>query len=186
MGDKLYFCFGAFRGDKTNLHPDHAWNGMYANGATGLAVLRRDGFASMNGEAGGGVLTTRPVSFKGKYLFVNLDSDQGELRVEILDRDGVVLEPFSRRNCVPVSTDSTIRRIRWKEYPDLAEIRERPVRFRFYLTNGRLYSFWVASKESGASQGYMGAGGPGIPGNKDTVGIEGYEATQSSLEALRL
>lgn len=46
----------------------------------------------------------------------------------------------------------------------------RPVRFRFQLTNGSLYSFWVSPEESGASYGYVGAGGPGFTEPTDTVG----------------
>jgi len=37
------------------------------------------------------------------------------------------------------------------------------VRFRFFLTRSRVYSFWVADAETGRSRGYMGAGGPGYP-----------------------
>jgi hypothetical protein len=51
-------------------------------------VLRRDGFASMDAGEEGGVLTTRPVRFRGKHLFVNLDAPSGELRAEVLDADG--------------------------------------------------------------------------------------------------
>src|SRR2546426_11227408 len=54
--------------------------------ATGLATLRRDGFASMDAGETGGTLTTRPVRFSGKHLFVNVDNAKGELRVEILDQ----------------------------------------------------------------------------------------------------
>jgi hypothetical protein len=44
------------------------------------------------------------------------------------------------------------------------------VRFRFYLTEGDLYAFWVSPDESGASHGYVAAGGPGLTGPTDTVG----------------
>ena len=56
----------------------------------------------------------------------------------------------------------------------------RPVRFRFHLRHGKLYSFWVSPDESGASRGYVAAGGPGFPGAVDTVGI------QANHEAERL
>ena len=56
---------------------------MYGGGAIVIAALRRDGFASMEAEGGrSGELTTRPLKFKGKHLFVNLN---GELRVDLLD-----------------------------------------------------------------------------------------------------
>jgi hypothetical protein len=38
----------------------------------------------------------------------------------------------------------------------------RPGKFRFYLTAGSLYSFWVAD-EYGASHGYVAAGDPDSP-----------------------
>ncbi len=40
----------------------------------------------------------------------------------------------------------------------------------FYLTNGELYAFWVSPEETGASHGYVAAGGPGLTGPTDTVG----------------
>ena len=49
-----------------------------------------------------------------------------------------------------------------------------PVRFRFHLTNGRLYAFWVSPAATGASHGYVAAGGPGFLGPTDTLGIAAY------------
>ena len=46
----------------------------------------------------------------------------------------------------------------------------KPVRFRFYLKKGSLYSFWVSPEESGASHGYVAGGGKGFIGPTDTVG----------------
>jgi hypothetical protein len=42
------------------------------------------------------------------------------------------------------------------------------VKFRFHLTKGSLYAFWVTSDENGASGGLVGAGGPGFNGVRDT------------------
>ena len=36
-----------------------------------------------------------------------------------------------------------------------------PVRFRFHLRAGSIYSFWVSPDQSGASYGYVAAGGRG-------------------------
>ncbi|MCP5540864.1 MAG: exo-alpha-sialidase [Akkermansiaceae bacterium] len=130
--------------------------GMYTGGAIGLASLRRDGFASMEGA---GQLTTRPVSFQGRHGFVNLD---GELRVELLDETGKVLAK-SRT----MSGDSTRQRIEWEERGDLSEFAGQPVRFRFQLGRGALYSFWVTEDPRGSSGGYLGAGGPGFDGVRD-------------------
>ena len=61
---------------------------MYAGGNTGLATLRRDGFASMEANAKEGFLTTQPVVFSGKFLYVNIDNPKGMLKVEMLDPKG--------------------------------------------------------------------------------------------------
>jgi hypothetical protein len=59
--------------------------------------------------------------------------------------------------------------VAWKA-GDLARVAGQPVRFRFHLKGGRLYAFWVSPEKSGASHGYVAAGGPGFTGPTDTVG----------------
>jgi hypothetical protein len=117
-----------------------------------------------------GTLTTRPVRFRGRHLFVNIDAPSGELRVEALDRDNRVIMPFTRGNCTPIRADRTRHAVQWKGADDLAKLAGEPVRFRFHLTNGRLYAFWVSPEKSGASHGYVAAGGPGFKGATDTAG----------------
>jgi hypothetical protein len=174
VGDQLWFYYIGFKGDPEKRHSDGMKSGMYANGSTGIAILRRDGFASMVANKDGGMLVTRPVIFNGKFLFVNTDCGEGELRVEILNEDSTVISPFSADNCNPVSIDSTIQSVNWKNSKDLSSLKGKTIRFRFYLKNGHLYSFWVSPDEPGASQGYVAAGGPGLNGSKDEVGNSGY------------
>jgi hypothetical protein len=130
----------------------------------------------MNAAAKGGTLTTRPVTFKGKYLFVNATVSVGELRVEVLDPQGEVVKPYSRDNCRPVCSDSTLQAVSWKGARDLGRLAGKAVRFRFHLVAGSLYSFWVSPERSGASQGYVAAGGPGFTGARDTVGAAAYRS----------
>ena len=154
LRDKLYFYVSGRAGVR----------GSSASGvcSTGLATLRRDGFASMDGGLAEGTLTTRCVRFNGKYLFVNVDSDAGECRAEVLDETGQLMAPFSRDNCLPISADKTLQSVSWKGASDLAVVADNPVKFRFYLRNGQLYAFWVSPDRSGASHGYVAAGGPGL------------------------
>ncbi len=167
VGDHLYFYVSG-RGQKRAT--DAA--------STGLAILRRDGFASMDAGESPGTLTTRPIRFSGNHLFVNADARGGELRVEVLDLDGEVYPALSRRFCMPITTDATIQRVRWMEPVDLSALAGKPVRFRFHLTNAKLYSFWVSHDESGASYGYVAAGGPGYTESRDTVGEAAYRASR--------
>jgi len=163
--DRLYFYVSG------RMLSDRFWDG---NCHTGLAVMRRDGFASMDADEEAGVLTTRPVTFKGRYLFVNVDAPKGELRVEVLDRNGRVIEPFALDECNPLQADTTLQEVRWQGVDDLSAVIGTPVRFRFHLKNGKLYSFWVSPDRTGASYGYVAAGGPGFTGPRDTVGRMAY------------
>lgn len=162
VGDKLYFYVSGRAGVK----------GTPGSGvcSTGLATLRRDGFVSMDAGAGEGMLTTRPLTFGGKHLFVNVAAPQGELRVEALDEGGKSVAPFSVENCQPLRIDATSRKVSWKGADDLSALAGKHVRFRFHLRSGALYAFWVSPDASGASRGYVAAGGPGFTGPLDTIG----------------
>jgi hypothetical protein len=147
--------------------------------STGLALLRRDGFASMDwlpeqrsprrvlGDDGdGGVLLTRPLRFSGSHLFVNADLTDGELRAEVLDMEGRTLPDFAGARCSPAHGDGTKMEITWAGV-SLATIANRAVRLRFRITRGRLYAFWVSAHETGESGGYVAAGGPAFVGAAD-------------------
>ncbi len=171
VGDKLFFYYIGFQG---NGKP----HGLYDNSATGVAFLRRDGFASMDAKDQSGTLTTRPVTFSGKHLFVNVNAPHGGLRAAVLDRDGNAIEPFTLANCVLLSTDSTLEPVTWKGGSDLSGLAGRPVRFQFELSDGELYSFWVSKDDSGRSDGYLAGGGPGYTGPTDTEGKAALKFTQ--------
>jgi hypothetical protein len=60
--------------------------------------------------------------------------------------------------------------VHWKGAEDLSSLRGRPVRFHFVGKDASLYAFWVSPETSGASHGYVAAGGPGFNGPTDTGG----------------
>ncbi len=161
VGDRLYFYVSG------RARPEQFWD---TGASMGVAFLRRDGFASLDAGASGGTLTTRPVRFAGKHLFVNAAAGGGELRAEVLDADGKVIAPFTRDACRPVKGDKTLAAVSWDGAADLSALAGKPVRFRFHLTSASLYAFWVSPAPNGASHGYVAAGGPGFTGPTDTVG----------------
>lgn len=181
VGRNLWFYFSgrAGAGDKRD-----------AGGATGLAFLRRDGFASMDAGPEGGVLTTRSVKFNARYLFANMKTNapDGELRVEILHVDGRPIEvtksdtkarvvPFTKELSIPMAADQTLMGLSWQNgMQDLGVLAGRTVRFRFHLKNASLYSFWVGPGQLGRSMGYVAAGGPQFTGPTDTIGNKSYGA----------
>jgi hypothetical protein len=159
VGDRLYFyCSGR----NSRQAADDG-----AGGATGLAVLRRDGFASMQAGEQPGSLTTRPVRFAGEHLFVNVDCPGGSLRAEVIDDAGQPIAPYTQANSIPVAADSTRAPVRWKGADGVSALAGRAVRIRLHLTNGSLFSFWVSADPGGASNGYVAAGGPGFRNGRD-------------------
>jgi hypothetical protein len=115
-------------------------------------------------------LITRPVRFSGRHLFVNVDAPSGELRVEVLDVDGRTIGPFTASACVPVRGDSTRAHVAWATAVDLSALAGGAVRCKFQVNNGALYAFWVSADTTGASRGFVAAGGPGFDGPVDTAG----------------
>jgi hypothetical protein len=117
-------------------------------------MLRRDGFASLEGS---GTITTPPVVFDGEHLFVNADL-AGELRAEVLDATYATL--VSASDCAPVTGDSTRHQVHFADGSVLRALRSKPVRFRFRIERGKLYSFWMSRTADGRSGGYLAAGSP--------------------------
>src|SRR6185503_10259153 len=104
----------------------------------GLATLRRDGFASLVGDAGGGTVTTRPLTWSGGRLVVNAAVQPGgSVRAEVLTHDGRAVDGFSAAECRRVDGDSTSAPLRWSG-GEIGGARdrdpgERPLRLRFHL-----------------------------------------------------
>jgi len=156
-GDRLLFPYCAFSG----IAPDGS-RGMYHGASVGIATLRRDGFASMDADEKGGTLTTRPIVFSGKHLFVNASCPQGELRAEVLDAG--TFQALSSAFAA-AAIDSTRQHL-----GDVSAFAGRPVRLRFILRRGALYAFWVSRDAAGRSDGYIAGGGPGYTSHIDTTG----------------
>ncbi|MEM7128207.1 MAG: glycosyl hydrolase family 32 [Chloroflexota bacterium] len=173
VGEQVYIYFTAFSGQSPTLgttdagHPGLSRRVMYAGASTGLATLRRDGFVGMKAGADGGELTTRPLTCKGKRLFVNFRTTEGDLQVSVLHKDGTPFEGLGAEYCDSLHEDSTCSEVKWLSDVDLSAVAGQPIRFCFHLTAGTLFSFWVTDDPNGASGGYMAAGGPGFTDGRD-------------------
>ena len=172
VGDQLYFYVSGRQGI-----PGTALPGVCS---TGVAMLRRDGFASMDWlpgqmrvrrrlDDGGevGVLVTRPLRFSGTHLFVNADLTGGELTVAVLDEHGRAIPGYSKDACVAATGNGTRLPVAWRG-ASLASLAGQAVRLRFEMTRGRLFSFWVSPWPTGESRGFPAAGGPAFADPVDT------------------
>ena len=141
-GDKLWFYYSGlkYRGlaalpkeQRADLDPD--------TGAICLAVLRRDGFMSLDADQAGGTLRTEPFTLAGGRLFVNVDASSGELCIEVLDAGGQVTASSTL-----MDGDRPSAEVEW-EQGKIAELLNKEVSLRFTLRNARLYSYWVAATD---------------------------------------
>ena len=92
---------------------------------------------------------------------MNASSAGGELTAEVLDDRGRAMKGLSAVDCVPIRADKTQQAVTWKA-ADLSVAANQTVRLRFHMKNARIFAFWVSRDESGASHGYVAAGGPGL------------------------
>jgi hypothetical protein len=103
---------------------------------------RVDGFVSLRGSDEGGALVTKPITFTGGQLAVNFATgDAGGLRVELQDADGNAIDGFALADCDALRGDEIEQVVTWKESDDVGPLAGQPVRLRFEIADGDLYSF---------------------------------------------
>ena len=101
-----------------------------------LAVMRRDGFVSLDAGKEEGVVETQSFVLNGDRLLVNADLGLGELTAELLDSNGEVAA-----NSQSVSGDLLAGELKWNT-ADLKALQRERVSVRFKLRQGSLYSYW--------------------------------------------
>ncbi len=92
--DVLYIYYSGFSGYNSPIGTTFGEANPHGHQSIGLATLRRDGFASLEGK---GSMTTRKLTANEgkKYLFVNIDTPDASFRAEVIDANGNVVEGFS-------------------------------------------------------------------------------------------
>ena len=140
--DELWFYY---TGIKYRARPEHADDKM---GAVCLAVLRRDGFVSLDAGKDRGQFITKPFVRSGDRLVLNVAAgDGGHAKVEVLDANNKPLPGLGLDDCVPLKADGIKQVVSWKSGTDLSQLAGKPVRLRIELKDADLYSFqFTASK----------------------------------------
>jgi hypothetical protein len=134
-GDELWFYYSGRK--ESSVHPDPDPD----IGAICLAVLRRDGFVSLDAAGEEGRVLTEPFIVPAAELWVNVDVRNGEgsagyLRAEVLGEDDKVLAAS-----VPIDGDRPRVKVCWQE-GNMAAHQGKVVRLRFILEAARFYSYW--------------------------------------------
>ena len=156
--EELWFYYNGLKYSGWSPKPDFQ---DLDSGAVCLAVLRRDGFLSLDAHDEEGSLVTRTLSLPQgtSRLHVNVSATGGELRVALLDPAGQPLEPFNIVEVVrrsgkgtsehqlprlsdPISGDQVAAEVSWDGKTDLSPMAGREVRLRFRMRKAQLYSYW--------------------------------------------
>ena len=132
-GDELWLYYTGL----SSRGPEYKQRG----GAICLAVLRRDGFVSLDAGETEGTVLTNPFTPPDGKLFVNVDAFKGELRIEALDTNGEVLAASA-----PIKGDLLRGKVEWQE-GDITDLKGKAVSLRFTLRNASLYSYWLQQEE---------------------------------------
>lgn len=117
------------------------WPGANVNEV--IAVSQRiDGFVSADADYGGGMLLTKPFTFDGSRLIVNIaTSPVGSAAVAVVDADGRELDGFAAGDCDRIKGNWIDKTVSWTGSEDVGPLQGRTVRLRFTMRDAKLYSF---------------------------------------------
>ncbi|MBN1343711.1 MAG: hypothetical protein JXQ73_13570 [Phycisphaerae bacterium] len=155
--DELWFYYGGlkWRGyiyekytdgrkrDIETLSPEERADFEDGWGAVCLAVLRRDGFISLDSDEKGGSVLTKPIKLAGAKLFLNLDAPKGQAFVEILDEQGKPIPGYSQAEAVAVKGNAVRLPVTWRAKQDVKDLVGKVVRLKIGLKDASLYAFWT-------------------------------------------
>ena len=139
MDDELWFYFAGSNKD----HAGHLQAGEKdLKSGIGRAVLRLDGFVSLDTDYQGGELITPLITFKGKSLELNLQtSGGGAAFVEILDKNNRPIKGYSREDALPLNGNSVRIPVKWRQNHDVSELSGKAVKLRIFMKECKLFAF---------------------------------------------
>jgi len=104
---------------------------------------RIDGFMSLDFDYEGGTAVTKPFTFSGNRLAVNINtSASGQARVAILDKEGKEIAGYGLADAHYVNGDYLEKTVEWRDgNSDVSPLAEKPVRLHFEGRGCKIYSF---------------------------------------------
>jgi hypothetical protein len=104
-------------------------------------ALRTDGFVSLHAGFAAGAMTTKPFTFTGAELSLNMStSAAGSIRVELQDETGKPVPGRSLAEGDEIVGDTIEQRVTWRGDGDISAWAGRPVRLRIAMREADLYS----------------------------------------------
>lgn len=134
VGDEMWMYYTAVTTPHGGLVPEKSQS-------IARASWRVDGLVSLQAKEKTGTVETHEFVPEGKSLVVNADVKNGKLMVEVLDAAGRTIEGYEKEACTIQNQDSVKLKIQWKQVETLPA--GSPIRLRFHLENGDLYSYRI-------------------------------------------
>ncbi len=126
------------------------WDGPHGiperDGSIGLATLRKEGFVSLRGPRGGGVVCTRTLRWPGGDLLVNVDAHAGEMRVRVSDERRRPMAGYDYADMPAFAGDRGALPVKWGDR-SLEALKGQTVRLEFQLREADLYTFRAAGSQ---------------------------------------
>ncbi len=105
-------------------------------------TIRIDGFVSANAPRDGGEVVTRPLTFTGGRLSLNVStSAAGCVRVEVQNAAGQPIDGFGLDDCWEIIGDTLDYTVAWKTRRDLSPLARQPIRLRLVMQDADVYAF---------------------------------------------
>ncbi|MGE3316177.1 MAG: hypothetical protein AB7O26_13760 [Planctomycetaceae bacterium] len=147
VGDEAWFYYCAWNGDHLVFNRDGSLfePGFLRTHRVARATMRWNGYISLDAGKSPAQLTTKPLQFQGKELFVNLHAPTGNFVAELQDESGKPLPGFRFADGVPMSGDGLELPVHWANR-DLSSIQGKTVRVKFEVANGSLYGFQFGTR----------------------------------------
>jgi hypothetical protein len=124
-----------------------SWSGR-GREAVFRVVQRLDGFVSADTPYTGGSITTRPITFEGNRLMLNIDTGAtGYAQVGFLDPHGEPIEGFSVDDCVYINGDFIETEVEWlKGGTNVSSLVGKPVQLVIRSRGTKLYSMQFVNR----------------------------------------
>jgi len=140
MGDEIWIYYTGMNWDRADRTDPAAPGGQRLSGI-GRAIMRLDGFVSLDAPYAGGEFTTPLLKFEGSRLELNVDTaGGGSVRVEILSDDGRPIPGLSGDASSWLVGNSVKLPVPWPAV-EVNALAGKPVRLRFVMRDAKLYAF---------------------------------------------
>lgn len=121
----------------------YASEGYWRGSSSGVRryTLRLDGFVALHAPFAGGSMLSKPLSFTGSRLSLNVStSAAGWVRVGLIDPHGADIPGYTAADCYDIVGDTLDYTVTWRDGADVSSLAGRPVCLQIEMRDADLYA----------------------------------------------